>query len=302
MSGFVHLTFDQVVELNARHCGSGAGVHDEHGIRAQLGRAERGFGGFDPYPTIFDKAAVILHGLSSTQYFHDGNKRTAWLATILFLGVNGVDIREMSDVEAEAFVLSIATKAFENEDEPSRGVEKAAEWFEAKRLTMRDRYHFAFLAQEAKLDGSSTFDATTALTTGAITSNTPAGFTVAVVAHIRWAPIDADQVYPVHIYLEDPDDIARPFFLGPEQRSLLDRDPAAIDEDEIPSELISTVHVTSRMNHPHHGQGEVMPMMWVEEFFVGIKRPGEIWFCLEIAGELFARLPYTISQSSLLTL
>ena len=169
MSDFIYLTYDQVVDINARHCGAGAGVRDEGGIRAQLGRAEASFMGDDLYPTVWDKAAVLLHGLSSTQNFHDGNKRTAWIVADLFLSINGAALRNIDEVHAEAFVLAIATRAFEVEEDPERGIQRAGEWLELARLSMRDRYHFAFLALDAEVaddPGSSTFNASSAMAAG----------------------------------------------------------------------------------------------------------------------------------------
>lgn len=146
----IYLTFDQVVAINQRHCGDGAGVKDPEGIRAQLGRAEATFLGDELHKTVWEKAAVLLHGLSSTQYFTDGNKRTAWLTVALFLAVNGHPLRDLSDIEAEAFVLAIATKAFENSDEPDRGVRKASEWLEECRRRPGHRRVEAFVAHEVR--------------------------------------------------------------------------------------------------------------------------------------------------------
>lgn len=158
---FVYLDFDTVAAINAEHGGSGAGVINENGIRAQLGRAEGGAFGVDPYPTVIEKAAVILHGLSTTQYFADGNKRTAWLAAKLFLGLNAHHLRNVAPIAAEAFVLAIATKAFENDDEPGRGITKASEWYNSARLTASDRLDFAVLA-ERLLNRDGAFDAVNA--------------------------------------------------------------------------------------------------------------------------------------------
>lgn len=146
MTDTIYIDYDTVVAINAEHCGPGAGVRDENGIRAALGRAEQSFGGVDLKPTIAEKAAAILHGLSSTQYFHDGNKRTAWLTAKLFLALNGHYLRPLSDVEAEAFVLSIATRAFEQDGSWDRAVDRAADWYVQVRRKASDRRVEAFLA------------------------------------------------------------------------------------------------------------------------------------------------------------
>lgn len=57
-----------------------------------LARPFHTFGGEELYPGIFDKAAVLLHGLTMNHPFVDGNKRTALLSTIVFLALNGYDV------------------------------------------------------------------------------------------------------------------------------------------------------------------------------------------------------------------
>ncbi|WP_396645480.1 type II toxin-antitoxin system death-on-curing family toxin [Microbacterium sp.] len=152
MTDITYLTYEQVVDLNARHVGAGGGVRDEQGIRAALGRAVGGFAGVEAHVGVVAKAAAILHGLASTQYFFDGNKRTAFLAATLFLGTNGHLLRDMDDVELEALVLAVATSTFATDDEPDRSLRIAREWFEAKRLTAGDRVAYAQIAQHLESD------------------------------------------------------------------------------------------------------------------------------------------------------
>lgn len=45
-------------------------------------------GGFD----LFDLAAVYLYHIAQAHAFTDGNKRTAYIAALVFLGVNGIDV------------------------------------------------------------------------------------------------------------------------------------------------------------------------------------------------------------------
>lgn len=48
--------------------------------------------GTDAYPTLLGKAAALLHSLVANHPFLDGNKRTAWLATVVFLRDNGAEV------------------------------------------------------------------------------------------------------------------------------------------------------------------------------------------------------------------
>jgi death-on-curing protein len=63
--------------------------------------------GEEQFPTLIDKAAATMHALAAYHVFADGNKRTAVLATRLFLEAN--DIRPLwSEEEVREFVLGIA--------------------------------------------------------------------------------------------------------------------------------------------------------------------------------------------------
>lgn len=85
--------------------------------------------GQEAFPTVWDKAGVYIHSLSSTQCFSDGNKRTAWISAVTFLELNGVGLRPVMTVEAEAFVLAVSRSLFDTTDDPGRTLRRAAEWF-----------------------------------------------------------------------------------------------------------------------------------------------------------------------------
>lgn len=131
MTGFTYVTFEQVVALNRAYGGAGAGVLNADGIKAQLERAEASFDGIDLYPDVWLKAAALIHGISSTQYFSDGNKRTAWIVADLFVSVNLSPLRDIPTTHAEAFVLAVATGVY--------SLEQAAEWLKDARVRASDR-------------------------------------------------------------------------------------------------------------------------------------------------------------------
>jgi len=60
--------------------------------------------GKDAYPSIELKAAALLHSIAGNHALVDGNKRLAWLATSVFLDMNG---RRLELTEEEAFTLVI---------------------------------------------------------------------------------------------------------------------------------------------------------------------------------------------------
>ncbi|HFD38582.1 MAG TPA: type II toxin-antitoxin system death-on-curing family toxin, partial [Anaerolineae bacterium] len=63
--------------------------------------------GLDAYPDLVSKAAALLHSLVMNHAFVDGNKRTAVLATLVFVDLNGHRIR-WDQREALDFVLRLA--------------------------------------------------------------------------------------------------------------------------------------------------------------------------------------------------
>ncbi|WP_245660658.1 type II toxin-antitoxin system death-on-curing family toxin [Nocardia kruczakiae] len=62
------------------------------------------------YPGVFEKAAALLQSLSRNHPFIDGNKPTAWLACMMFLAFNGVQLRVDTDY-CENLVVDVATGA-----------------------------------------------------------------------------------------------------------------------------------------------------------------------------------------------
>ena len=64
--------------------------------------------GVDAYPTIEIKAAALLHSLAGNHPLVDGNKRLAWLATVVFLELNGL-APKLSDDEAFDVVSEVAS-------------------------------------------------------------------------------------------------------------------------------------------------------------------------------------------------
>ena len=107
-----YLTVDQLIAINASQDG-GVGVQNLAGVEQNAGRPQSGFGGYETFPDLWAKAAAYAHGIASTQYFTDGNKRTGWFAAVTFLRLNGVPFPDVSDVEAEVFVQAISQNIFD---------------------------------------------------------------------------------------------------------------------------------------------------------------------------------------------
>ncbi len=65
------------------------GVRDENLLEGAVERPATRYGGQPKYPTIALAAAALLHGLVHNHPFHNGNKRTALVALLVFLDRNG---------------------------------------------------------------------------------------------------------------------------------------------------------------------------------------------------------------------
>jgi death-on-curing protein len=68
--------------------------------------------GVDAYPSVSQKAAALLHSITNNHALVDGNKRLAWLATTVFLDLNGLT-PELTDDEAFGLVWEIASTALD---------------------------------------------------------------------------------------------------------------------------------------------------------------------------------------------
>lgn len=66
-----------------------------------------------PGDRVEDMVATLLYGLVLNHPFHDANKRTAFLASMLLLYRNGL-VPRISEQQFEDFVVSVAEKSFRN--------------------------------------------------------------------------------------------------------------------------------------------------------------------------------------------
>ena len=62
----------------------------------------------DAYPDDHQKAAVLLESLARNHPLVDGNKRLAWLAAVVFYGLNGYEVDAPED-PAYDLVIAVAT-------------------------------------------------------------------------------------------------------------------------------------------------------------------------------------------------
>ena len=83
------------------------GVRDQNLIESAVFRPQTGFGDILKYPTAESAAAALLCALIHDHPFHNGNKRTALVAMLVFLDENGLVLTCNQD-EVFRFVLLVA--------------------------------------------------------------------------------------------------------------------------------------------------------------------------------------------------
>lgn len=102
-----YLSLPQVYIIHQELMGISATVRDVGALEAAVARPMSTVFGQEAFPTLLGKAAALLEALTRTAPFERGNKRTALLATIYFLQVNGRRV-EWNPHEAAEFVREIA--------------------------------------------------------------------------------------------------------------------------------------------------------------------------------------------------
>lgn len=99
-----YIRVDDILFIHAdqlQRYGGGEGVRDPGLLEAALFRPQTGY-----YPTLIDEAAALWESLSQNHPFVDGNKRTAFAATYVFLAINGLEITAADD-HAQEFILGL---------------------------------------------------------------------------------------------------------------------------------------------------------------------------------------------------
>jgi death on curing protein len=89
-----HLSIDTVREIHAeaiKQFGGLNGVRDENLLASAVLTPQSSFGGKSPYADIVEVAAAYLFYICNNHPFLDGNKRTAMMAAIVFLRLNGME-------------------------------------------------------------------------------------------------------------------------------------------------------------------------------------------------------------------
>lgn len=111
MNGFEYLDIEDIVEM-IRALGIGP-IRDLGLLDSAVNRPRASVFGEDAYETLNLKAAALLHSMTKNHALVDGNKRLAWLCTVVFCDLNGFTT-DLNDDGAFQLVWDIASSVEED--------------------------------------------------------------------------------------------------------------------------------------------------------------------------------------------
>lgn len=104
---FYRLSAMDLCNINAAVTQRKPFVRDYQVLRSAVQRPYITLFGEAQFPTVIDKAAATMHSLAAHHIFTDGNKRTAEVATTMYLKAHNIQPTWTDDAVA-AFLLQIA--------------------------------------------------------------------------------------------------------------------------------------------------------------------------------------------------
>ena len=114
----IKLNKKQILMLHTQliqQTGGSEGVRDYNLLDSALETPFQFFGGDELYPTIQAKAARLGYGLIKNHCMIDGNKRIGTHAMLVFLALNGIELK-YTQKELYDTILAVAAGKIEYED------------------------------------------------------------------------------------------------------------------------------------------------------------------------------------------
>lgn len=112
------LTKTQIIKMHSlliQEIGGSEGIRDDGLLDSALNAPFQTFDGEDAYKTVQAKAAKLAFFLINNHPFVDGNKRIGTLAMLVFLEINGIEVK-CTDDELIELGLGLADGTVNNED------------------------------------------------------------------------------------------------------------------------------------------------------------------------------------------
>lgn len=105
---FEYLDTEDVVGLAAGMLGDPPPIRDPGLLGSAVARPQATTFGEDAYPDVWTKAAALLQSIVKNHALVDGNRRLSWLATAVFLELNGTPVTHVSNDAVYDFVIGVA--------------------------------------------------------------------------------------------------------------------------------------------------------------------------------------------------
>jgi len=103
-----YLDLDDLIYLAGHLLGNPPPIRDVGLLGSAAARPQTTVMGTDAYPDLWQKAAALLQSLVKSHPLVDGNKRLGWLATAVFLEINGVRVTTIPNEDVYTFVIDVA--------------------------------------------------------------------------------------------------------------------------------------------------------------------------------------------------
>ncbi|MEN8650134.1 type II toxin-antitoxin system death-on-curing family toxin [Streptomyces sp. 21So2-11] len=104
-----YLTVQEVLDLAELACGGQQlAVRDLGLLSSAVHRPQSQMFGIEAYTDLFEKAAALLQSLAVNHPLVDGNKRMAWMCTVVFLDFNGSEMVDVDQDESYKLVIEVA--------------------------------------------------------------------------------------------------------------------------------------------------------------------------------------------------
>ena len=104
-----YLDLDDLHALGQALLGESFRVRDLGLLGAAAERPRISAFGEDAYEDLWTKAAALLQSIVNGHPLVDGNKRLGWLATAVFLELNGVVVTAVTNDDVYEFVVGVAS-------------------------------------------------------------------------------------------------------------------------------------------------------------------------------------------------
>ena len=103
-----YLDLDDLLDLADALLGPDPPIRDVGLLGSAVARPQTSAFGAEAYPDLWTKAAALLDSVVNNHGLVDGNKRLGWLATGVFLHLNGIDVGIAPNDDVYRLVMDVA--------------------------------------------------------------------------------------------------------------------------------------------------------------------------------------------------